>query len=50
MSTVNNIPEGWVETTLGELVNILNQHRIPLSSQVRNNKKAYILIMELQIL
>lgn len=39
MNEVNNIPEGWVETTLGDLIDIFNQQRIPLSAQVRTHRK-----------
>ncbi|CAC9483825.1 Type I restriction-modification system, specificity subunit S (EC, partial [uncultured Gammaproteobacteria bacterium] len=39
LSGENNIPNGWVETTLGEVVDIFNQKRIPLSTKVRNKRK-----------
>jgi len=34
-----SLPEGWRETSLGELVNIYNTKRVPLSKQVRGKMK-----------
>jgi len=34
-----SLPEGWRETTLGELINIFNTRRIPLSKQERQKIK-----------
>jgi type I restriction enzyme S subunit len=39
MSVDNNIPKGWVKTTLGKLIDIFNQKRIPLSAKARNTRK-----------
>jgi type I restriction enzyme S subunit len=39
MGQYNNIPQGWVETSLGKLIDIYNQKRIPLSTQVRNSRQ-----------
>ena len=39
MSNVNEIPNGWEETTLGDLIDIFNQKRIPLSTNVRSTRK-----------
>lgn len=39
MGQYNNIPQGWMETSLGELIDIYNQKRIPLSTQVRNSRQ-----------
>jgi type I restriction enzyme, S subunit len=39
MSLDNNLPKGWMETTLGDLIHIYNQQRIPLSTKVRNTRK-----------
>ncbi|MBU2018667.1 MAG: restriction endonuclease subunit S [Bacteroidetes bacterium] len=39
MSLSKNIPNGWAEKPLGDLILIYNQKRIPLSTQVRSTRQ-----------
>ena len=40
MSNVDHkLPDGWMETTLGDIIDIYNHKRIPLSTKIRLNRK-----------